>query len=78
MINNVITLENGRVEITFVACPHCKVHHKLNVRQDELEDYYANGDARKAFPNLLDAQIELFLSGIGGECWKEIFAGGEY
>lgn len=78
MISATNILDNGMVELTFVRCPHCETHHKLTVRQDELMDYYANGDVAGSFPRLLAFQRELFMTGIGGDCFKEIFKGGEY
>lgn len=77
MIDDIRKLEHGRVELTFVPCPHCQQKHKLIVRKDELYDWWGGMPAAKAFPNLLPAQVELFLTGIGGECWKEVFKDGE-
>lgn len=78
MIFEVNKLDKGLVQVVFVPCPQCGKQHSLVVRRDELEDYYATGYVVQSFPNLLPAQHELFMTGIGGDCFKEIFKGGEY
>jgi hypothetical protein len=78
MITATNILDNGMVELTFVRCPNCEMHHGLTVRQDELMDYYASGDVMKSFPRLLAFQRELFMTGIGGDCFRQVFQGGEY
>lgn len=66
-------LTNARIEITFIPCPQCQRVHKLTVRQDEFDDYICGvKHLQDCFPNLLPAQLELFLTGIDGECWKEM------
>lgn len=66
-------LTNGRIEILFIPCPQCGLTHTLTVRKDEFEDYICGvKHLQDCFPNLLPAQLELFQTGIDGECWKQM------
>lgn len=71
MIYKVNPLERGMAEVVFVLCPSCQKRHSIVVRQDELEDYYANGSIGLAFPNMKATDRELFMTGMDSECFQK-------
>lgn len=59
------------------VCRLCKSEHEMEVKKTDLEKYEKGEHIQYAFPHLTPAQRELFISGICGKCFDELFAEGE-
>jgi hypothetical protein len=74
MVVDIDYLPDTKLLVTFRPCPSCGKNHQLTVGQHAFKNYM-NGDKNvlDAFPELLPAEHELFLTAIDGDCWKTMF-----
>ena len=60
---------------TFINCVKCSKPNMVVVSSEGLGNYFANGvKAQDAFPELNPAERELFISGVCGTCWDQMFS----
>jgi hypothetical protein len=72
MIIDTEYLSNNKLRVTFRACPVCHETHQLTVNYYAFEDYMDGFKTlEEAFPGLLPAERELFLTAIDGKCYPK-------
>lgn len=69
------TDDRGEKETHRIKCKGCQEEIEVKVRQKDLEDFYKGiKHIQDAAPYLTADERELFISGICGKCFDEMFA----
>ncbi len=72
MIIDTEYMQGNKLRVTFRACPVCKKTHQLTVDYYAFENYMDGFKSLEdAFPELLPAERELFLTAIDGKCYPK-------
>lgn len=60
---------------TEVTCTACKRTFIVHVTPEQIRRWRNGELIQRAMPHLTAAERELFISGICGDCWEEMFGG---
>ena len=61
------------ISVTTPACPHCKKHSFVSVKEYDYNQWKAGIYVQDAFPYLDLETRELLKTGYHDSCWKAVF-----